>query len=157
VTKPLLIAAGNRWRRDDGIGAEIVEQLGVLLGDRVDTLHLSGEGAGLIDAWRDRDAVWLFDAAAAAGHPGRITRIAAHREPVPAELCHHSTHRFGVAEAIEMARVLDQLPDRLLLITVEGAHFGEGPGTTETVSAAGLAVAEEIAATVESDATGSPD
>lgn len=143
MPRPLLIGAGNRWRRDDGVGGWLVERLAEKLGDAVDAIHLSGEGAGLIDAWQDRDLVWLFDAAAPAGQPGRVTRIAAHAAPVPAALCHHSTHRFGVGEAIEMARVLGQLPTRLELVAIEGEDFGEGEGLSATVSA----VADQLVAT----------
>jgi hydrogenase maturation protease len=132
--RPLLIAAGNRWRRDDGAGPVTVDRLASRLGELVDATWLSGEGAGLIDAWQGRDQAWLFDAAAPAGRPGRVTLIEAHREPVPATLCHHSTHRFGVGEAIEMGRVLRQLPTRLVLVAIEGADFGEGKGLSPTVA-----------------------
>jgi hydrogenase maturation protease len=136
VPRPLLIAAGNRWRRDDGVGAALVDRLAARLGDRVDTRYLSGEGGGLIEAWQGRDVVWLFDAAAPAGQPGRATRIEAQRKPVPAALCHHSSHRFGVAEAIELARVLEQLPRRLVLVAIEGGDFGEGAGLSPAVTRA---------------------
>ena len=145
MPRPLLIGAGNRWRRDDGVGGWLVERLAARLGDAVDAIHLSGEGAGLIDAWQGRDLVWLFDAAAPAGDPGRVTRIAAHATPVPAVLCHHSTHRFGVGEAIEMARVLGQLPTRLELVAIEGEDFGEGEGLSATVSG----IAEHLVATAD--------
>ena len=144
MPKPLLIGAGNRWRRDDGVGPVIVDRLAALLEDRVETRLLSGEGAGLIDAWQGRDAVWLFDAAAPAGEPGRVTRIEAQHGPVPAELCHHSTHRFGVGEAIEMARVLDRLPARLVLVVIEGSDFGEGTGLSSAVTNRLDTVVEEV-------------
>jgi hydrogenase maturation protease len=143
---PLLIGAGNRWRRDDGVGAWLVERLGVRLGTAVETRLLSGEGAGLIDAWQGHATVWLFDAAAPSGRPGRVTRIAAHAQPVPAELCHHSTHRFGVGEAIEMARVLGQLPERLELVAVEGLDFGEGEGLSEVLERAAEMQLDELEA-----------
>jgi hydrogenase maturation protease len=143
---PLLIGAGNRWRRDDGVGAWLVERLGVRLGTAVETRLLSGEGAGLIDAWQGHATVWLFDAAAPSGRPGRVTRIAAHAQPVPAELCHHSTHRFGVGEAIEMARVLGRLPERLELVAVEGLDFGEGEGLSEVLERAAEMQLDELEA-----------
>ncbi|HEY5719662.1 MAG TPA: hydrogenase maturation protease [Gammaproteobacteria bacterium] len=145
MPRPLLIAAGNRWRRDDGAGPLLVERLAARLGDRVDVRYLSGEGAGVIDAWQGRDEVWLFDAAAPAGVPGRVTRIETRREPVPATLCHHSTHRFGVAEAIEMARALDQLPRRLVLVAIEGGDFGEGKGLSTKVAAAAGELVDALA------------
>ena len=146
MPRPLLIGAGNRWRRDDGAGAWLVEQLATRLGDAVETRLLPGEGAGLIEAWQGRTQVWLFDAAAPAGRPGRVTRIAAHAEPVPAELCHHSTHRFGVGEAIEMARVLGRLPERLELVALEGVDFGEGEGLSAAVRDAGGALVAQLEA-----------
>ncbi len=145
MTAPLLIGAGNRWRRDDGVGAWLVERLGTRLGATVETLLLPGEGAGLIEAWRGRPEVWLFDAAAPAGQPGRVTRLPAHAQPVPAELCHHSTHRFGVGEAIEMGRVLGQLPARLELVALEGADFGEGEGLSDAVRRSAEALLEPLA------------
>ena len=151
MSLPLLIAAGNRWRRDDGVGPVLVERLAARLGAEVETRFLSGEGGGVIEAARGRDAVWLFDAAAPAGSPGRVTRIAAHAEPVPATLCDHSTHRFGVAEAIEMARVLGDLPPRLELVAVEGSDFGEGEGLSPPVSAAVTALAEALVADIRAN------
>ena len=146
MPRPLLIAAGNRWRRDDGVGVVLVERLAATLGDRVDTRHLSGEGGGLIEAWQGRDVVWLFDAAAPAGQPGRVTRIETQREPVPAALCHHSSHRFGVAEAIELARVLDRLPRRLVLVAIEGADFGDGEGLSASEARACDALLDGVGA-----------
>ncbi len=146
MSRPLLIGAGNRWRRDDGVGPWLAERLGARLGDAVEVRLLSGEGAGLMDAWQGRDRVWLFDAAAPAGAPGQVTRIAAHAAPVPAALCHHSTHRFGVGEAIEMARVLGQLPSRLDLAVIEGIDFGEGEGLSEAVRRSAAACLAELAA-----------
>jgi hydrogenase maturation protease len=144
MSTPLLIGAGNRWRRDDGVGAWLVERLGARLGPAVETCLLSGEGAGLIDAWQGRSCVWLFDAAAPAGRPGQVTRIPAHTTTVPAVLCHHSTHRFGVGEAIEMGRVLGQLPARLELVAVEGQDYGEGVGLSDLLAARANGLLDEL-------------
>jgi hydrogenase maturation protease len=47
-----------------------------------------------------------------------------------------STHAFGVAEAIELARVLHQLPPVLVIYGVEGATFELGADLSEQVAAA---------------------
>jgi hydrogenase maturation protease len=47
-----------------------------------------------------------------------------------------STHAFGVAEAIELARALRQLPPVLVVYGVEGATFETGAGLSTVVAAA---------------------
>lgn len=44
-----------------------------------------------------------------------------------------STPSFGVADAIELARVLGRLPARLDVYAIEGADFGHGEGLTSSV------------------------
>jgi hydrogenase maturation protease len=58
-----------------------------------------------------------------------------------------STHAFGVAEAIELARVLQQLPSRLVVYGVEGAHFDIGCD----LSAAVLQAVPEVVQQVRQD------
>ena len=47
-------------------------------------------------------------------------------QPLPAHFAHTSTHAFGVAEAIELARALRQLPSSLVVYGVEGTTFEPG-------------------------------
>ena len=47
---------------------------------------------------------------------------------LPAELFRASTHHFGLAEAVELARAVGQLPERLVVFGIEGASFGRGRG-----------------------------
>lgn len=48
---------------------------------------------------------------------------------------------MGIPEAIELARVLDELPPRLIVYGIEGAEFEAGAGLSSAVAAA---VAEMI-------------
>ena len=52
---------------------------------------------------------------------------------VPAQLSFQSTHVFGVGEAIELARVLEQLPPILIVYAIEGENFSTGIGLTSKV------------------------
>jgi hydrogenase maturation protease len=56
--------------------------------------------------------------------------------PLPALFSRVSTHAFGVAEAIELARALGQLPPALVVYGVEGATFEAGAGLSAAVAAA---------------------
>ncbi len=49
---------------------------------------------------------------------------------------HYSTHAFSVAEAVELARALDQLPSRLILYGIEGRDFSAGERLSPEVGAA---------------------
>jgi len=45
--------------------------------------------------------------------------------PVPLR-SQNSTHGFGVFEALELARILGTIPDRLTVIGIEGLDFSPG-------------------------------
>jgi hydrogenase maturation protease len=46
---------------------------------------------------------------------------------------HYSTHRFGLAEAVETARALGLLPGSLRVFGIEGQDFGAGIGLSPAV------------------------
>ena len=77
---------------------------------------------------------------------------------MPAGWFRYSTHAFGAAEAIELARVLGRLPRRLIVVGIEGARFDAGVGLSPEVAAAVEDVArrglDDIAALGRTIATG---
>jgi len=141
----LVLGIGNRFRRDDGVGPAVAERLaaGGIAG-RV----LNGEGAELMEAWRDVDHAVIVDAASSGVAAGTIHRIEAAENRVPTGLFHYSSHLFSVAEAIEMARVLGRLPARLTVFGIEGDDFSYGEGLSAEVVAAAEVVEAEIRALV---------
>ncbi len=132
----LLIGIGNEYRRDDGVGIVIVRQLRSRLPPHIPVLELSGEGATLMDAWQTAETVYVFDAVRSQSTPGTIHQIDAQTQTVPTQFFHYSTHAFSLAEAVELGRVLNQLPPKLVLYGVEGADFGSGVGLSDCVAIA---------------------
>jgi len=124
----LILGVGNRWRGDDAAGLEVARRAG---GEEHE-----GDGSGLLERWAGAGAVIVVDAAAAGAPAGTIRRFDARAEPLPAELLRSSTHAFGVAEAVELARVLDRLPPRLTVYAIEGSRFVAGEALTPAVAAA---------------------
>jgi hydrogenase maturation protease len=57
---------------------------------------------------------------------------------------HSSTHGFGVFEALELARILGTIPERLTVIGIEGSHFGPGAELTPELEDAASQVADLI-------------
>jgi hydrogenase maturation protease len=132
----LLIGIGNEYRRDDGVGLMIARQLRSRLPPHVPVLELSGEGATLMEAWQTAAIVYVFDAVRSHSTPGTIHQIDAQAQTVPTQFFHYSTHAFSLAEAVELARVLNQLPSKLLLYGIEGVDFGSGVGLSDCVEVA---------------------
>ncbi len=138
-----MIGVGNAWRGDDAVGLVAARLIRAALPD-LDVRECEGEPIALLDAWSGADAVWVVDAVSSGAPPGKIHRVEAHREPIPAELIRSSTHAFGVAEAIELARALDRLPARLVVFGVEGSEFAAGDGVSPDVEAAAARVADVV-------------
>ncbi len=140
----LIIGVGNAYRGDDTVGLLVAEHLSRSL-TRGTIRAVSGEGTALMEMWKDAGTVFLIDAVVSGARPGTIHRLEVHTQPVPPELFHFSTHSFGVAEAIEMARVLGQLPARLVVYGIEGQNFDFGTHLSPEVERAAREVAERIA------------
>jgi hydrogenase maturation protease len=124
----LVIGLGNDYRGDDAVGRVVARRLKALAGDNIRVVEESGEGAALIEAWKEADFVVLIDAVHSGGTPGTIYRFDANAQPIPSKFFHYSTHAFSVAEAVELARALDQLPAKLIVYGIEGKTFESGVG-----------------------------
>lgn len=122
----LIIGLGNEYRGDDGAGLLVARRLREILSAPVKVIEQSGEGAALIEAWKDFQNVILIDAVHSGAKPGTLFRFEAHRQAIPTQFFHYSTHAFSVAEAIELARALNQLPPRLIVYGIEGKNFAAG-------------------------------
>lgn len=136
----LVIGVGNAWRHDDGAGPAVAERLR----GRMPVLVLPGEGTELIEAWRHLDRVIVIDAMRSGAPVGTIRRFDAARGPLPADVFSGLSHRFGLAEAVEMARLLDRLPSEIAVFGIEAADFTPGAGLSPDVEAAVLRLASEI-------------
>jgi hydrogenase maturation protease len=118
----MIIGVGTRWRGDDAAGLEVARRLR----GRVAAYQHEGDGAGLVEAWTGAADVVVVDAAASGAAPGTVRRFDARAGPLPARALRTSSHAFGVADAVELARALERLPDHLEVIAIEGADFSAG-------------------------------
>jgi hydrogenase maturation protease len=132
----LVIGLGNDYRGDDAVGHVVARRLKAIAGDSVRVLEESGDGAALIETWKGADFVILIDAVHSGGTPGSIYRFDAKANLVPGSFFYYSTHAFSVAEAVELARELNQLPRRLVVYGIEGETFDSGVGLSREVEAA---------------------
>ncbi len=132
----LIIGIGNPYRRDDGVGIVVARRLAAERLDSTRVIEQSGEGTALMEAWQGAEHVIVVDAVQSGAAPGTIHRLDARARPMPSRFFHYSTHAFSLAEAIELARALDQLPRRLIVYGVEGTDFSAGEGLSPEVAPA---------------------
>jgi hydrogenase maturation protease len=132
----LVIGIGNELRGDDGAGVAVARRLCAQAPDAIEVSVHDGEPAGLLDAWRGRETVVVVDAMRSGAPPGTIRRLDATGEPLPGWLRgSSSTHALGLREAIELARVLERLPRRLIIYAVEARCVQTGYGLSDPVRA----------------------
>ena len=118
-------------RGDDGIGAVVVE---ALCEHGIDAIAFDGDGAELMDAWQGCETVILIDAMVSGAEPGTVRRFNVLNAPLPQDVMRSSSHQFGLAQAVEMARLFDCLPPRMIVYGVEGECFDYGVGLTPRVA-----------------------
>jgi len=140
----LVIGLGNEYRRDDAVGLVVARRLREAAPESVLVLEETGEGASLLESWQDADTVILIDAVQSGAAPGTVHRLDARAQPIAKKFFRFSTHAFGLAEAVELARALGRLPPRLIVYGVEGKSFEAGLGLSPEVEAAALVVAERV-------------
>ncbi|MFK0156128.1 hydrogenase maturation protease [Streptomyces sp. NPDC090493] len=155
-TRVTVVGVGNEFRRDDGVGWAVVARLRERTGERSlppGTVLATSDGdpGRLIALWEGVALAVVVDAAHAhPGTPGRVHRLELDSGSV-APPSATSSHGLGLGEAVELARVLGLLPERLVVFAVEGADGSFGTGLSPAVAAAvpGLvaAVEDEIART----------
>jgi hydrogenase maturation protease len=133
----LVLGVGNAARGDDAVGLVVAQRLQADPCLGVVTIRLTtGEGTALLALWQDTDAVVLVDAMCTGARPGTLHRFEVSSQPLPAIFSRVSSHAFGVAEAIALARALRQLPPVLVVHGVEGATFEIGADLSAAVAAA---------------------
>jgi len=142
----LIIGCGNRQRCDDGAGILVAESLRKL---GVEAETHPGEAADLIETWTDSDDVIVVDAVVTGAPVGTVQEWDG-RELLVSGGTSDSTHGLGLAEAIELARVLNRLPMRLRVYGIEGQRFEHGAEISPEVQRA----VEEVVARIIADVSG---
>jgi len=119
----LIIGVGNEFRGDDIAGLNVVRGLAHLESKQLLLTEAPGDASDLIELWKDHDDVILIDAVSSGGIPGSVYRFDVIHESLPSEWSSYSTHALGIYQGIELARVLNRLPKKLILYGIEGELF----------------------------------
>lgn len=133
-TSPLVIGVGNEHRGDDAAGIELVRQL---TSSRVKEVT---DCSSLLDIWEGESSVIVVDAMRSGQPCGSISRFDGRSQAFPTK-AFPSSHSFGIAEAVELGRILGRLPDELIVYGIEAANIKPGDEMSPEVS---MAIAEVL-------------
>lgn len=136
----LVVGVGNRYRGDDGAGILTVERI-----REVRRVAEVTDCSDLLGLWENEGDVTVIDAMLTGAEPGSILTFDGLTDVLPARTS-PSTHSFGLAESIELARALGKLPARLTIYGIEASSFAHGEALTPKVSAAVEKLAASLAA-----------
>ncbi len=119
--KPLVIGVGNPDRGDDGAGPAVVARLEL---EGVELRRARGEATELLQLFAGRDLVYVVDAVVSGQPPGTLHRLDG--AELPPFMRATSSHGLGLAEAVELSRVLGSLPRQLVVLGIEAGSLELG-------------------------------
>jgi hydrogenase maturation protease len=141
----VVIGYGNSWRGDDAAGLVVARRLRESAPPGLRVLEREGEPLDLLEVWADAEEAIVVDAVRSGAAAGTIHRIEATERPLPVESFNASSHLVGMVDAVELARALGRLPDRLLVLGIEGRRFETGAPLSPEVERAVETLAAELA------------
>jgi len=144
----LVIGIGNPDRGDDAVGRQVARSLAGAFSSQVEIMEHDGEATALLACMEGATAAYLIDACVSGKPAGTVRRFDVVTAPLPQDAFNLSTHGFGLAEAIELARALDQLPPRCVVYAVEAGSVVTGAPLSPAVAAAVDAVSAQVRAEI---------
>jgi hydrogenase maturation protease len=140
----IVVGIGNPDRGDDGAGRAVTQYLRGRLPAHVEVAELDGEVTSLLPLLGGATAAFLIDACVSDAEPGTVRRFDVAKLPLPKTGFGVSTHGLGLAEAIELARALGQLPPLCVVYTIEAVSVEQGHPLSRPVTAAIDIVGEKV-------------
>lgn len=149
-----VIAVGNAFCGDDGVGAAVLAELSgaAAAGRDLELVDLGTDALALVEHLDPDVRTVVVDAARMGREPGAVVWF--HPEDVDLHIRGDglSVHGLGLAEAFGLAGQLGRMPAELLVIGVEPARVGIGQELSDEVAAAVPHVVSLIKAEVLRDA-----
>src|SRR5450631_1294364 len=145
---PIVIGLGNPDRGDDAVGILVARQVAT---ERLDVLALEfDDPSEALDAWDSHDTVIIADAISSGGKPGDVHVVDVIGQKLPAgRWSAGGTHALGLAAVVELARSLDLLPKRLVVVGIEAGQLDHGAPLSEAVKAAIPSATEAVLRVIE--------
>jgi hydrogenase maturation protease len=144
VSRIVVAVIGSRLRGDDAAGPLVADALRAARAP-VHVVEAGADPLSMLDAWDMDDMVFVVDAVTSGAPPGTIHELTAKEVGGIPERGAGSTHGFGLAMVVELARTLGRLPRQLTVVGIEGGQFEIGAEPHADVRRAAAVVADRIA------------
>jgi hydrogenase maturation protease len=149
VTGALVVGLGQRDRGDGGAGLAVAGRV-ASLGLPGVTVIERADPAALLAEWHGPELVVVADAVRSGQAPGTVQMLHPAHGPLPGWTGSGGSNAFGLADAVELARTLQQLPPCLVVVGVEAEQFRPGEPLSAQVAAAIEPAAQTVASVVRS-------
>ncbi|MFH2036621.1 MAG: hydrogenase maturation protease [Candidatus Zixiibacteriota bacterium] len=147
----VIVGFGNEFRKDDGLGLYVARRLKNEMPGGINIVEGIHDGYALLNTWDKSSTVFIIDCAVSGKKPGTIYRFDALHEKIPSDLFDgFSTHTISLIDAIELADILEKLPEGLFVYGVEGKDYSTGVGLTPEIQISADQLAEDILSEIKS-------
>ncbi|MCC3244559.1 hydrogenase maturation protease [Methylocystis sp. WRRC1] len=130
----IVIGIGNPDRGDDAAGREVARRLCETIREGVQIVEIDGEATTLLAHLEGAHAAFMIDACVSGATPGAILRLDASETQIPRARFGLSSHGVGLAEALELARALGQMPPQCIVYAIEAENFEIGAPLSSAVA-----------------------
>jgi len=144
VSRIVVAVIGSSLRGDDAAGSLVADALRAARAP-VHLVDAATDPLTLLDAWDGDDIVFVVDAVTTGAPRGTIHEFTATEVGGIPQRRAGSTHGFGLAMVVELARTLGRLPRQLTVVGIEGGEFEIGAEPHADVRRAAAVVADRIA------------
>lgn len=138
-----VLGLGSADRGDDGVGSAIARAVAARRLPDVEVVW-PAEPLDLLDAGPDTSLVVVVDAVRSGAEPGTVRVLDLDVDVLPEWGGADSTHAVGLDAAVELARLLGRMPQRLFVVAVEAQQFVLGRTLSTVVRDAVEPAAAEV-------------
>ena len=132
--RTLVIGVGNTLRGDDGVGVRVAQELaGGGLPEGVTVVDGGTGGLDLLFEVEEAERVILIDAAEMGGEPGEARVFSGEQVADAPGVRFSSTHGFGVAEVLALARSLGLAPE-VVVVGIQPVEVTYRDSLSETLA-----------------------
>lgn len=128
----LVIGVGNPFRRDDGIGPEIIRRLSERHNLNCDIYDGGTDGLALLDKLQEYKSAIIIDAVNMSAEPGTVHVFTPEEAIIKINSDTLSTHGYGIAEVIKLMEEL-HIKTKLKIIGIQPEDISFGEGLTEKI------------------------
>lgn len=133
-SKVKIISVGNPLYGDDGIGKAVLEEL--MQSNSIPSASYydaATDALSILDEFEFDGLNIIVDAAKMGKNPGTVAHFTSDEARTIIQWDHLSLHGFGLAETFALAKQLDKLPSKVMVIGIEPENIGIQEGISESV------------------------